>query len=154
MITVSCLVLLDRQNTFLATQRAAEKSLGGLWEFPGGKVEPGETAEEALRRELREELHLTVDRLLPLTPVIHHYDFGTIRLIPFQARCGLRPTLTLTEHIAAHWVDPEEARLLEWAPADLPILAEVIALVRTESCVGSPVSPPANSGLCTRSDAS
>lgn len=127
MITVSCLILLDSQNAFLATQRPPHKSLGGLWEFPGGKVEKGESPEEALRRELREELHLSVDSLIPLTPVAHHYDFGSIRLIPFLARCEHRPALELVEHSAACWANSESANSLEWAPADLPILAELLS---------------------------
>jgi 8-oxo-dGTP diphosphatase len=64
MLTVSCLILLDSQNKFLATQRPPGKSLDGLWEFPGGKVEEGESPEAALRRELWEELHLGVESLL------------------------------------------------------------------------------------------
>ncbi len=130
MITVSCLILLDAQNAFLATQRPPEKSLGGLWEFPGGKVEDGESPEDALRRELREELHLNVGSLHPLTPVTHQYDFGTNRLIPFLARCDARPKIWLTEHTAFQWVTLEEADRLAWAQADLPILAELLSLLQ------------------------
>lgn len=129
MITVSCLILLDSHDAFLATQRPPHKTLGGLWEFPGGKVEKGESPEEALRRELREELHLTVDSFLPLTPVTHEYDFGSIQLIPFLTRCEQRPALELVEHSAACWVHSTSASSLAWAPADLPILAELLALL-------------------------
>ena len=130
MLTVSCLILLDSQNKFLATQRPPGKSLGGLWEFPGGKVEEGESPEAALRRELREELHLDVESLRPLTPVTHSYDFGSIRLIPFLARCEHRPVLELVEHSAARWVDASNANSLDWAPADLPILGELLSLLQ------------------------
>lgn len=129
MVAVSCLILLDAQKSFLATQRSPTKSLGGLWEFPGGKVEEGESSEAALRRELGEELNLHVDALRPLTPITHHYDFGSIRLIPFLARCDVRPVLQLLEHSAAQWVTGEKATSLEWAPADLPILAELLSLL-------------------------
>lgn len=125
MIAVSCLILLDAGGTFLATQRPPGKSLGGLWEFPGGKVEQDESPESALRREIQEELHLAVDSLQPLTPVIHHYEFATIRLIPFLALCETRPTFKLVEHSAACWVDANTANSLQWAPADLPILNEL-----------------------------
>lgn len=130
MLTVSCLILLDSHNTFLATQRAPEKALGGLWEFPGGKVDKDESPEEGLRRELREELHLKVDSLRPLTPITHQYEFGAIRLIPFLAHCDERPNLKLVEHSAAPWVDASNAHSLEWAAADLPILAEVLSLLQ------------------------
>ncbi len=84
-ILVACLVLVDAENRYLATQRPTHKSLGGYWEFPGGKLEAGEGPEEALRRELLEELHLEVGPLDPLTPVDYAYEFGQIRLVPLLA---------------------------------------------------------------------
>jgi 8-oxo-dGTP diphosphatase len=140
MLTVSCLILLDSQNSFLAAQRPLQKSLGGLWEFPGGKVEVGESPEEALRRELREELHLEVDSLHPLAPVTHRYDFGYIRLIPFLARCVARPALELVEHPAVRWVNTSDAHSLQWAPADLPILGELFSLLQQKELENT-VSP-------------
>ncbi len=127
MTSVSCLVLVDARGTWLATQRPHGKTLGGLWEFPGGKVENGESPENALRRELREELHLTVGSLEPLAPVTHCYPFGSIRLLPFLARCRIRPPLVLNEHIRAQWLDADTAQTLPWAPADLPVLAQITA---------------------------
>ncbi|MCC5807219.1 MAG: (deoxy)nucleoside triphosphate pyrophosphohydrolase [Opitutales bacterium] len=127
MTSVSCLVLVDARGTWLATQRPHGKALGGLWEFPGGKVEQGESPEDALRRELREELHVHVGPLEPLTPVTYDYAFGAIELLPFLARCGERPALVLNEHIRARWLDSAAAQALPWAPADLPVLPEVAA---------------------------
>jgi 8-oxo-dGTP diphosphatase len=119
---VVCLVLRDHNGFILAMQRPPGKRLGGLWEFPGGKVEANEPPSDALRREIKEELHLDLGELSPLPPVEHTYDFGTIRLLPFLSKGGERPTLTLTEHTAAKWIDPREWSLLDWAPADIPIL--------------------------------
>jgi len=91
-ITVSCLVLIDSAARLLATQRPADKPLGGLWEFPGGKVEPQESDETDLRREIREELQFEIGALSPLTPVTHAYDFALVTLIPFLSRCeSLQP---------------------------------------------------------------
>lgn len=128
-IPVACLVLVDAGGAVLITQRPYGKSLGGLWEFPGGKVEPGESAETALRRELREELSLEVGNLQAMTPVIHHYDFVTIQLIPFLARCSERPTLHLNEHLAATWTSTPNLPNHPWAPADLPILRELTTIL-------------------------
>ncbi len=127
MIPVVCAVIVDADGCLLAVQRPAGKSLAGLWEFPGGKVEEGESPEIALRRELREELDLdiaTVGSFEPLTPVVHAYDFATIRLIPYLVRCETRPRLRMIEHADHRWISAGDSSL-EWAPADLPIVAEV-----------------------------
>lgn len=121
-ILVVCAVLVDPEKKILATQRAAHQSLGGCWEFPGGKVEPGEDHEAALRRELLEELDLGLGDLVPLEPVTHPYDFGTITLMPFLSRIETRPEVHLAEHADHAWVSLEEAGSLNWAPADVPIL--------------------------------
>lgn len=123
---VACLVLSDPAGTILAVCRPEGKALGGLWEFPGGKVEPGETPELCLRREIREELGIGLPReLQALTPVDHTYAFGAIRLLPYLARMPQRPGLELREHAALRWLFPEEWPLLSWAPADLPLCREI-----------------------------
>jgi 8-oxo-dGTP diphosphatase len=127
-VRVVCAVLVDREGFFLAVERPAGRALAGLWEFPGGKVEAGESSESALRRELEEELALIPrdeDEFLPLTPVTHRYEFATICLLPYLVRCGKRPDLRLLEHADHRWILPEEAGTLSWAPADLPVLEEL-----------------------------
>lgn len=124
-INVACLILKDATGAILATRRPRHKTLGGHWEFPGGKLDPGETAEAALRREIHEELQLELGALLPLAPVVHHYEFGTIRLLPFLSHCSARPRLHPTEHEEVRWVSLAEAEHLTWTPADVPILADL-----------------------------
>lgn len=122
-IEVVCLVAIDRDNQILATQRAEDKPLGLLWEFPGGKIDTGESAEEALRREIIEELGIELGALTRLPAVTHVYDFGTIQLIPFLSKVETRPELgELHAHAAARWIALDEWDQLQWAPADLPII--------------------------------
>jgi len=124
MIDVVCGVIADGQGRYLACLRPQGKHLGGLWEFPGGKVDPGESPEAALGRELREELAIEVAVGNPLEPVQWTYDRGNIRLIPFYCSI-LRGEPQAIEHERIRWCAPEEFDSLEWAGADLPILKEI-----------------------------
>jgi 8-oxo-dGTP diphosphatase len=122
MLNVVCLILENERGEILAVQRPPHKHLGGLWEFPGGKIEQGESPEQALRREILEELYLVLGGgLQPLPPVEYTYDVGTVRLIPFR-HTAPRPVIHLAEHTAARWLLPGRLHTLPWMPADLPIL--------------------------------
>ncbi len=124
--TVVCLVLVDPEGAFLATQRPKHKRLGLFWEFPGGKVEKGESPMSALRREIQEELGIDIGALEPMPAVEHAYGFGSIRLLPFKSYCLARPILALTEHVDAKWISPLDWQSLKWAPADLPIIKTLL----------------------------
>jgi len=124
-IQVSCLVLLH-EGKILATQRGAAMDLPGCWEFPGGKVEPGESPENCLFREIREELSIEIRIRGSLTPVLHHYPTKEIQLIPFLATWQ-GGSLKLTEHAQRVWLYKEDLLSLKWAPADFPIVQEVQA---------------------------
>lgn len=124
MIDVVCGVIEDGEGRFLACLRPQGKHLGGLWEFPGGKVDPGESPEVALFRELQEELGIDVIVGASLEPVIWTYDRGSIRLLPF--RCVITGgSLEALEHEQLHWCAPREFGELDWAAADLPILEQI-----------------------------
>lgn len=114
---VGAVILKDGQ--VLCAQRGQGSTLGGKWEFPGGKVETGETPREALEREIAEELHCQVDVGAEVTTTAHEYDFGIVNLTTFY--CELvtgKPRLT--EHADVVWLEPARLDSLEWAPADIP----------------------------------
>ncbi len=128
-IQVVCALIEDAEGRLLLAQRPAGKHLAGLWEFPGGKIEPGETAEAALVREIQEELGCVANPGIGLSPVTHAYEKVTVRLIPFLARLAdpaARPQAR--EHAALRWVTHGEIAALPMPAADAPIVAEWAAL--------------------------
>jgi len=119
--------LIERDGCVLMAQRPAHKHLGGKWEFPGGKVEPGETHADALHRELREELGCTVELLRPLAPHTHAYATVTVQLLPFVVRLAPGSTEPQRhEHAALRWVPAGELAALDLPAADLPIIADYL----------------------------
>lgn len=108
-------------NRFLACQRPAHKARGLLWEFVGGKVEPGETRQAALVRECREELGVTVEVGELYWETTHRYPDLTVHLSLYHARIT-RGTPQLLEHNALRWITTDEINDLTFCPADEPIL--------------------------------
>jgi 8-oxo-dGTP diphosphatase len=119
-IHVACAII-ERAGLVLAAQRSAAMALPLKWEFPGGKIDAGESPEECLRREIVEELGVHVQVGRPLAPATHHYPAFTVTLHPFV--CSIESgELTLHEHAAVTWLRPEELSTLDWAEADLPVI--------------------------------
>ena len=112
-------------DRFLACQRPAHKARGLLWEFVGGKVEPGEGREEALIRECREELGITVKPLDIFMEVIHEYPDLTVRLILYNAIIT-EGTIQLLEHKDFRWLTVNEIPQFSFCPADKDILARLM----------------------------
>lgn len=110
------------QGKFMICQRPAHKARGLLWEFVGGKTEPGESMEEALVRECREELDITVSVGDIFTQVIHEYPDIHIRLTLFNCRLA-EGTPKLLEHHDLKWIYPSQIPEFEFCPADKDILA-------------------------------
>jgi len=108
----------------LCAQRGKEGNLPGLWEFPGGKIEIGESRQEALRREIHEELTCTIDVESKIVTTLYEYDFGLVSLTTFY--CTLvsgRPKAS--EHDSIRWLHPSQLDTLTWAPADMPAIAQI-----------------------------
>lgn len=112
------------ENRFLACQRPAHKARGLLWEFVGGKVEPGETREQALIRECREELDITVEVRDVFMEVDHVYPDLTVHLTLFNASIaeGIPQKI---EHNDLRWITVEEIDKYEFCPADVEILRQL-----------------------------
>lgn len=95
-----------------------------MWEFPGGKVEPGESPESALIREIDEELSCEIEVTDFIDSSEYEYDFGIVVLSTFF--CVLVSGVpSLSEHENMVWLRPEDLQILEWAPADLPAVAAI-----------------------------
>lgn len=117
--------LIWQGDRFLACQRPANKARGLLWEFVGGKVDPGETHKQALIRECREELDITVDVGELFMEVIHEYPDITVRLCLYHAVIA-EGTPKLLEHHTLMWMHPKQIPDYCFCPADKDILKHII----------------------------
>jgi len=122
-VLVSAVALIDTDGRVLLAQRPEGKSLAGLWEFPGGKVEPGESPEAALIRELKEELGIDTWKscLAPLSFASHSYDDFHL-LMPLFACRKWQGIVHGREGQRLAWVKPSELRDFPMPPADLPLI--------------------------------
>lgn len=128
MILVVAAALRDGEGRLLLARRPQGKAMAGLWEFPGGKVDPGETPEAALARELEEELAIHVDPgdLTPLTFASHAYEDFHL-LMPLYGCRRWQGTPRATEGQALAWVAPAELHAYPAPPADVPLFAWLAA---------------------------
>lgn len=111
----------------LIAQRKHGKSLEYKWEFPGGKLEQGETLEECLKREMMEEMQLEIVVGEHFADSSYDYDFGTIVLHSFWATCKSRDIPVVLEHEQYKWVNPKDLPQYDFAPADKPIIEAILA---------------------------
>lgn len=120
---VTAAIIIDNGKILIA-QRADNQKLAGKWEFPGGKVEPGETPKECLVREIREELGIAIEAEEFFAESIYRYETGTIKLIAYKAR-WLDGEYKLSVHSQIKWVGPNELDRYDFAPADIPIIRKI-----------------------------
>jgi mutator protein MutT len=122
----AAIAIVTRGQKILVCQRKDDDTLGGFWEFPGGKCEAGETLEQCLARELREEVNIAATPIARLTTIEHDYPHALIRLHPFVCRHNDGEP-QLLECQAACWIDPAELRDRRFPPANETLIEEVIA---------------------------
>lgn len=130
LLLVVAVALVDADNRVLIAQRPAQKMLGGLWEFPGGKLHDGERPEEALIRELNEELGIKVEVpcLAPLTFASHAYDEFHL-LMPLYICRKWEGFLEAREAQALKWVRARDLRNYPMPPADEPLIPPLVELL-------------------------
>ena len=130
LVLVAACALIDADGRVLLAERPAVRTMAGLWEFPGGKVETGERPEQTLIRELKEELGISVDEscLAPLTFASHGYpDFHL--LMPLYVCRRWEGIVTAQEGQKLSWVRPNRLRDYQMPPADIPLIPHLVALL-------------------------
>lgn len=130
MINVTCAIIVDDANSVLVTQRSASMKLPLKIEFPGGKIEEGETPSECLVREIKEELNLDIKVLFEMPANIHHYIEFSINLIPFVCKV-IGGSIELREHASYQWLNSSELLDQDWAEADVPIVENYLSFLNT-----------------------
>lgn len=125
-IDVTCAII-SHKNRILVVQRSDIMSLPLKWEFPGGKIEKDETAEDCIKREIKEELNIEIELLSCLSSSNYNYPNFSIKLIPFTANY-IEGEIKLAEHKQYLFIEKEKLEGLNWAEADIPILKEFLRL--------------------------
>ena len=110
-----------KDGKILCAQRGPDKSLPYKWEFPGGKIEQDETPQEALKREIQEEMHCKITIGEKVEYTVYEYDFGFVHLTTYICKL-IEGQPILTEHVDIKWLEPSKLAILDWAPADIPAI--------------------------------
>jgi 8-oxo-dGTP diphosphatase len=122
---VTAAIIIENKKVLVA-QRADHGKMALKWELPGGKIEPGETPQQCLKREIKEELDIEVEVLGLFGESMYCYDFGDIRLLAYFCR-RLGGNISLNVHKNIKWVSSECLGELDFAPADIPLIEKLKA---------------------------
>jgi len=125
MIDVVAAVIQNEEGKILIAQRNLKKSQGGLWEFPGGKIEPNETKEEAIIREIKEEMDIDIEAKKFIDQKVFNYPDKDINLIAIECK-QIKGNIKLNEHEDIKWVNKNELRNFNFAPADKFIINTIL----------------------------
>lgn len=125
-----CAAVIEKDGLVMAARRKKGSHLAGFWEFPGGKIEPGETPELCLARELDEEFGITAEIGAYIGESVHEYSSKVIRLLAYRVP-RFAGTLQIIDHDKIVWLSLEELDSIEWAPADIPLVNQYKALRST-----------------------
>ena len=125
MINVVAAVIQNEEGKILIAQRNLKKSQGGLWEFPGGKIEPNETKEEAIIREIKEEMDIDIETKKFIDQKIFNYPDKDINLITIECK-QIKGDIKLNEHEDFKWVNKNELKNFNFAPADKFIINTIL----------------------------
>ena len=123
MIKVAAGIIFN-DGKFLVARRSAHKSMGGKWEFPGGKIEQNETPEETLIREFKEEFNITITIDHFFLDTTHDYGDFSINLVSFKGRF-IEGTIKLVDHDSYLWIEVDNLNDFDWAEADIPIIQKL-----------------------------
>ena len=140
MYRVTCGVIRNDNEEILVVQRGAKSDHPGKWEFPGGKVEEGESDEDCLIREIDEELGMDIIICAKLPEVYYDYGFKQIKLVPFVCDT-LDEKPSLTEHKDYRWTSAQELMGIEFCEADIKVAEHYLSKYKGSSAVVEPPKP-------------
>lgn len=124
-VHVVAAIIENEEKEIFCALRGPEMTLPNYWEFPGGKIEEGETKQEALKREILEELNCTIEVFEHVEDTTYEYEKVIVRLETFMAKI-LSGRPELSEHAEMKWISRKELKALNWAPADIPAIEKLM----------------------------
>ena len=132
--------IIERDGRIFIARRAPQENFAGFWEFPGGKVEPGETPEDCLIRELQEEFGIRAAVRAFVGENVHAYESGSIRLLAYEVDI-IEGEISLSVHDAFDWVEPPALPDHGLLPADIPIARKLMEAIVSGNCRPGGIAP-------------